>query len=164
MFPLICWAKLAPSEWSDLESESELIVYAIAKEIKISEQGDGSAKLRVLDTIRGHNDERFVTVVWGSEFHDQRIYEANARFILFLKKGKDDTYIGTSYGRSFWKMFYNYMDEDRSFVELNGPLGLIKNTPAQVTESLYKEECGVKSNYETRRIYIKDLVNYLKKT
>ncbi|OUL58796.1 hypothetical protein [Pseudoalteromonas ulvae] len=137
LFSNITLAKLAPSKWSDLIDNSEFIVYGIAQEIKITDSGAGHAKFKVIQSVKGKYSEKYITVHWSSEFHDQRISEINSSSVLFVRKDSQGNYVGTSYGRSFWKINIDYSNKENSYINLFGSLGLIQDTPESITEYFY---------------------------
>jgi hypothetical protein len=154
-------AKLAPSKWSDLIDNSEVIVYGIAKELKITEEGSGQAKFKIIDNIKGKYTEKYITVHWTSEFHDQRIYKLNSSKVLFLKKNQQGKYVGASYGRSFWNVDVDSSNQANSDISLFGSLALVKDTPESITEYFYPERCGELSDYKARRINLNKLIQFI---
>ena len=163
LFSNITLAKLAPSKWSELIDNSEFIVYGIAQEIKITDSGAGQAKFKVIQSVKGKYSEKYITVYWSSEFHDQRISEINSSSVLFVRKDSQGNYVGTSYGRSFWKINIDYSNKENSYINLFGSLGLIQNTPESITEYFYPERCGEATDHKARKINLNKLIQFISK-
>ncbi|MBB1287846.1 hypothetical protein H5085_01500 [Pseudoalteromonas sp. SR43-6] len=161
LFSTISLAKLAPSKWSDLIHNSEFIVYGVAQEIKITDLGTGQAKYKIIESIKGKYTEKYITVHWSSEVHDQRVYEINTSSVLFVKKDSKGNYVGTSYGRSFWKVNIDYSNRENSYINLFGSLGLVQDTPESITEYFYPERCGEITDYKARKINLNKLIQYI---
>ncbi|KGJ96627.1 hypothetical protein [Colwellia psychrerythraea] len=161
LFSNVTLAKLAPSKWSELIHDSEFIVYGIAQEIKITDLGTGQAKFKVIKSVKGKYNEKYITVHWSSEFHDQRVYELNTSSVLFVKKDSQGKYVGTSYGRSFWKINIDYSKRENSYINLFGSLAMVQDTPESITEYFYPERCGELTDYKARRINLNKLIQYI---
>lgn len=151
-------AKIGFVTFDDLVSESEFIVYGIAKEIKISDYGDGYSKIKIIDVAKGDVKAESLIVNWSSEVHDQRIYEANGRYVLFLKKDDSGNLITAIHGRGFLKVQLDYSEQKNHYIN---PF-LLKEIPSSVTVDYYSDTCGEVLSEKRTKIILSNLIDFIK--
>jgi len=92
-------AKLAMSSFDQMVSSSEMIV--LAKPIEFH---DMETVFELRTTYKGQSKSPQVKIVRSREVHDQRVILA-VDHILFLRRASgEDSWTGTSYGRSYWPL------------------------------------------------------------
>ncbi len=114
------FAKLAQSSFKDFLKDSELILEATPSKSEWSDKNAGYTDLKVKRVVWGDYKEPMIRISWSLEVHDQPIDNMGTDWLLFLKKNsKTGQYIGSTYGRSFWKL--NIRSDDRTKTELDWP-------------------------------------------
>jgi hypothetical protein len=103
-------ADLAAMSWQQFLSQSDVVLLAIASDLRITAEGGGSAKLLVAKVLRGAYQGETVSVTWGAEVHDQRIDRLGTRYVLFLEQ-TGQGYGAAGYGRSYWPVEVSYLPE-----------------------------------------------------
>lgn len=158
-------ARLRATPFNNLLEKSSIIVLAQSKEIKIIGAYAGEAKLKVLDVAKGQYTSEYITVHWTSEVHDQKIYEANKRYVLFLKANDKGQYVGSSYGRSFWPIEYVRGSKGKRIgvIKMDEyPLDNVSHTPKNITDFVPANACDEIGSDKYRRIKLKSLLQYIK--
>ncbi len=114
------FAKLAPSSIKNFLKDSELILEATPIKSEWADKHAGYTDLKVKRVVWGDYKDTTIKISWSSEVHDQHIDNMGVDWLLFLKKdSKTGQYIGSTYGRSFWKL--NIRSDDSAKSELDWP-------------------------------------------
>jgi hypothetical protein len=108
--PPVARADLAAMSWQQFLSSSDVVLLGIATDLRMTDDGGGSAKLLVAKVLRGAYRENTVSVTWTAELHDQPIDRLGARYVLFLKRTPQG-YRAAGYGRSYWPVEVSYSPE-----------------------------------------------------
>lgn len=155
--PLQGSAKLAPTQFTDLVSKSDLIVFARTKnifdyEVQIKQgsnidEPSGGAILTITEVVKGEAKEKEITLRWSLEVHDQHIKPGE--YILFLRK-VGETYKATYYGRSYWRIL---TENKKSYVVYQYPLTFAEVADRSVLKPGPKGEKSV--------IFINDLLSLI---
>ena len=93
-------AKLAPSRFSALLAESELICLARVTEAGV-DRHRRHAVVEVTKVLKGERPTGAIRFDFRSEEHEQLMTVVGEERLLFLKK-VDGKWTGTHYGRSYW--------------------------------------------------------------
>ncbi|MGH7228078.1 MAG: hypothetical protein ACREIH_02590, partial [Nitrospiraceae bacterium] len=96
------FAKLDSSRMSDLLAHSELIVQALAVEAKVSEDGSGSACMKITRILKGRHENPTLMIRWSAEVHDQRVDVVGRPVLLFLRRLEGGGVAAAHYGCSYW--------------------------------------------------------------
>ena len=146
LLPGAASARLAPSSFTKLVKESELIIEAAPIRVERTGMSAGQATLRVLRVLRGKYAKPEITIRWGDEVHDQQIPSIELDRLLFLKRGKDG-YTGTHYGRSYWPFTSRVFDPRKADLDSASrgflytyPLSMVKLTRRQRSALLQPEK------------------------
>jgi hypothetical protein len=94
-------ARLAPSKFSRLLAESELICRGRVARVELDRIGRGHVVIEVVSVLKGTRPEGTIHIEHSGEVHDMVIDDEGAERLLFLRR-VDGKWTGTHYGRSYW--------------------------------------------------------------
>jgi hypothetical protein len=150
-------ARLAPSKFSDLINQSELII--LTEVISVDKN---AATLKIIDKYKGNYDYQTITIRRSNEIHDQRIRSLGSKKLLFLKKS-DGVYTGTHYGKSYWNILFD-KNSNKFFAIHKGPTQLIDiDIPNILNESNVRYSNGKETEKITTVIFLDDIARLLSK-
>ncbi len=99
--PRAAEARLAPSKFSRLLAESELICRGRVVKVDLDEIRRGHVVIEIVAVLKGTRPEGTIIIEHSGEVHDMVIDDQGGERLLFLKR-VDGKWTGTHYGRSYW--------------------------------------------------------------
>ncbi|MCF6339111.1 MAG: hypothetical protein L3J84_14405 [Gammaproteobacteria bacterium] len=166
-FSSLSYAKLMPSDFSDLVKESDLIVTINVFEIKSQGKSmPGMASATINKIIAGHSKSELLKIRWNGI-----AITGLGEWIVFLTKDQDrgEGHYKPTYGaRSFWKIEYADIKNKKccsQFVVLRQQISMLKFDSSLLGEQLtYLDGVpSVKNPIKVRGLLLDKLVAYIKK-
>lgn len=99
--PRAAEARLAPSKFSKLIAQSELICRGRVAKVELDGIRRGHVVIEVVSVLKGKRPEGTIHIEHSGEVHDMVIDGVGEERLLFLKR-VDGKWTGTHYGRSYW--------------------------------------------------------------
>jgi len=94
-------ARLAPSRFSQLLRDSELICRGRVSQVHLDGIRRGHVVVEIVAVLKGTRPAGPIRIDYSGEVHDMVMDEAGEERLLFLKRS-DGGWTGTHYGRSYW--------------------------------------------------------------
>ena len=94
-------ARLAPSRFSQLLRDSELICRGRVSQVHLDGIRRGHVVVEIVAVLKGTRPAGPIRIDYSGEVHDMAMDEAGEERLLFLKRS-DGGWTGTHYGRSYW--------------------------------------------------------------
>lgn len=134
-FSLASVAKLPTVYFDDLLADAELVVYGEVFSITYNNDYSGTAKIRIMDVVKGSYQGSSIEYSWTNSPHSRDIDKAAQRYVVFIKK-QGDNYVSSALGAGVWIVHLNIDDFNKSIVVND----FVDDLPESIFENIHSDE------------------------